>query len=299
MPSIKLNCPIDLDYTLNSGQVFRWKYVDGCWYGIVNHNVIKLKKSSNILEYDSHEKITNSFFFNYFRLNDPYDEILSSFSKDSFISQVISKRYGLYLISQDPWECLISFLCATNTNIPRIKRMIENLCKKFGTEIIFENKSFFSFPDMHSLSSADLNDLQQCNLGYRAKYIKNAALFLSERPSFFKNLFSMNYETAHKCLASNKSSEHMLGIGNKVADCILLFSFNKMESFPIDTRIFSTICDNYLELFDSDFSMKLLKNKSNQTQLSNSQYELVKNTMSTYFGPYSGYAQQFLYYRDS
>ena len=299
MPNIKLNCPIDLDYTLNSGQVFRWKYVDEYWYGIINNNVVKLKQLSNVLEYDSYEKINHRFFSDYFRLNDSYDKILSSISKDAFISRIISKRYGLHLISQNPWECLISFLCATNTNIPRIKHMIENLCQKFGNEIIFENKSFFSFPDLNSLLSADVHDLKKCNLGYRAKYIKNAAFFISERPDFLKNLSSINYEDAHKCLSSNQSGDHMLGIGNKVADCILLFSFNKMESFPIDTRIFATICNNYLNLFDSEFSAKLLHKRTNQTQLSNSQYKFIKNTMSHYFGSYSGYAQQFLYYRDS
>jgi len=145
---------------------------------------------------------------------------------------------GLRILEQDPFQCLISFIVSSNSNIQKIKNSLENITKKFGDKVEFENQEFFLFPEPKKLANATINDIKMCGVGYRTRFIKEAAKIIVKKEIDFEYLKKSNYQNAKEEICQ------IPGIGNKVADCILLFSLNKLESFPIDRwmiRIFRKI----------------------------------------------------------
>ena len=124
----RLESPFDLEYTLESGQVFRWEHRGEWWYGVVEGGVLKLKRDGESLTcVSSSDRVDSRFVANYFRLEEDPRPILASIMVDSTMSRAVQQFYGLRLVRQDPWECLASFVLATNSNIPRIKKMISNI----------------------------------------------------------------------------------------------------------------------------------------------------------------------------
>ena len=187
---------------------------------------------------------------------------------------------------QDPFQCMISFACSSNTNIPMIRRMLKNLCRRFGIKREIDEKKFFTFPTTKSLAKASINELCSCGIGYRAKTIKS----LTEKII----IGTLNIEELSRC-KYDEAKEKLLGIygiGNKLADCILLFSLEKTEAFPIDVWIARSIYSYYRSLLNQE-SFKL---DFKSTKLSPNKYNLLSKIMRQHFGKYAGYAQQYLYY---
>lgn len=282
MVKMKLNCKIfNLNQTLCCGQVFRWELgPDQWWQGVIEGYFVKIKQVEDELEFRISPKIINpsEFITRYFRLTDNLELIYKNISKDEYIREAIRNAHGLRLICQDPWECMISYMISQQNQIPKIKRSIEILCRKYGTYFTFDNHEFWAFPTPEQLSKANLGELQKgfdkggCALGYRAKYILSAALLVNNNCLDFswKDLEVMSYE-----LARNKLQESFCGIGPKVADCILLFSMDKLEAFPLDTWIRKIITNLYL------------KKKVNDNE--------IREFCLEYFGDFAGYAQEYLY----
>lgn len=254
---IRLSVPFHLDHTLNSGQVFRWKKVGDRWEGIVTGKKISLFQKNAVVECDC----DRNFLFSYFRLDDNLDEILSSLDKDEIIHPILMDLWGLRIIRQDPWECLISFIISAFNNVPRIKHIIETLSKTYGDP----SGSEFTFPSPHSLATASLGQLRACGLGYRDKFVQTTAQIIDSGFPL-QSLSSMNYRDAKKSLL------RFPGVGHKVADCVLLFSLEKLEAFPCDVNI--KTCIRHLYPHCSDI-----------------------NTFGRdYFGAYAGYANHYLYH---
>ena len=193
----------------------------------------------------------------------------------------LSQLQGLRLIRQDPWECLISFICATFANIPRIKGMIRRLCRAFGQEISNDDQTFYRFPSPRQLASASINQLLACNLGYRARYVKSAAAYVLQGRICLENLQSRPYHEAKQELL------RIQGVGHKVADCVLLFSLDKLEAFPVDRWIHRALRTYYRKYLTS---MPL-----NQRSLLPRHYKELSAFGRSYFGEYAGYAQEYLY----
>lgn len=266
--------PFSLDYSLDCGQVFRWSKVECGWSGVVGETVVRIAQNDRHLTFSLYPEIkSDSFVRHYFRLDDNLLQILDSINKDDFIASSIQKLHGLRLIRQDPWECLISFICATYTNIPRIKQMIENICKEFGERIEFEDCVYYGFPDRESLAEASIDELTKCGLGFRAKYVKGTSCMLCDGFDL-EGLKELGYEEARRHLMT------LPGVGLKVADCILLFSFDKLEVFPVDVRIHRIITQHYQVALGSP----------------STSYEHVRKFGQRYFGEYAGYAQEYLYH---
>ena len=160
---------IDLDASINSGQVFLWKKINSKWYGIDGNNVLVLDDNSGL---DMNEKKT----FNFFRLDDNFEKISYELKKDQIVRQAIELNPNLRLLRQDPFQCYISFIASSNSNIPNIKLRLNNLCKKFGQKITIDNVDFFLFPEPNVLAKASIKDIKKCGLGYRSKSVKNASL---------------------------------------------------------------------------------------------------------------------------
>lgn len=274
--------PFNLEYTLQCGQSFRWTKRDGWWYGVIGKKVVKLKQVSAGLRLEGTDEKT---IRTYLRLDDDLPRILSMLSKDKYMRKVIRKLYGLRLLRQDPWECLISFMCAINTNVPAIKRMIFNLSRRFGEKIAFDRNTFYTFPNPYALANADVTELKRCKLGFRAEHVLETARLISAGEFDLEALRQMNYENAKDRLMA------LPGVGPKVADCVLLFSLDKLEAFPVDVWIKRIILTHYSSCFENQFVQRVLKKKS----LMLAEYDKINSFGREYFGEYAGYAQQYLY----
>ena len=283
--NIRLDMPFHLDYTLSCGQVFRWEKVNGWWYGIVNENVLKVRQEGDNLVFRTYpEDKGKEFIEHYFRFDDDLLSIFRSINKDSEINKAIRALYGLRIVRQNAWECLISYVCATNASIPAIGNMIRNLGEKFGKEIVFDGKSFFTFPEVEKLASASVTKLQECKLGYRARYVLDIAMQLENNPNMLEELEKMNYADLRHNLLS------LPGVGPKVADCVSLFSFGKLEAFPIDVWVRRVMYRMYLRK-----EIPRGKNVKEKT-LTASEYTKLSSFARDYFGNFAGYAQEYLFF---
>jgi N-glycosylase/DNA lyase len=293
------------EISINSGQMFLWEKYEKSWYGIYGEYVLKLtdyrshtlvKKNENGNASENDEIKFSSFpLYPYwekqvFRLDDDIDEIFSSFSNDALVSELIRNYPGLRLMRQQPYQCMVSFACASNTNISRIRRMLRNLCERFGNEMIVDDKRFFTFPSAERLNRASNDELRLCGLGYRTKAVKAVAeAIVNDRPNI-TSLLRLPYEDAKNELLK------IHGIGDKVADCILLFSLDKLEAFPIDIWMARALYLNYRWLFNNSNKKFDNNRKLSYEKITAHDYRILSRYARDYFGKYGGYAQQYLYY---
>ena len=264
---------INIDSTINSGQVFLWDKIDGIWYGVNGLEIFRVEQ--NPFDITSSQKKDTDFF----RQDDKMKKILNEISKDSLVRSAVKHFPGLRLLRQDPFQCYISFICSSNSSIQNIKQMLKRLCQKFGKKTEFDGHEFFTFPEVEKIANANLKDLLSCGLGFRAKYVKKAAIAVNSGVIEFNFLKKSDYNSAKQEL------KEIYGIGNKVADCILLFSLEKLEAFPID-RWIQLILQKYYSKKFSGLVEKSLTEKN---------YERIHEKIREYFGPYAGYSQQFLF----
>ncbi len=263
---------VNIDYSINSGQVFLWEKNGDTWYGINGNDVLAINE--NPMQINSYSQNSIDFF----REKDDLQEIILSITKDKVVRKAVKQFPGLRLLRQHPFQCYISFIVSSNSNIQRIKQILYRLCKKFGKKIIFQEKEFYLFPEPENLANASKNDLLNCGLGYRVRAVKEAALNVNNRQIDFDFLKKTNYQNAKDILLQ------VYGIGNKVADCILLFSLEKLEAFPLDRWVLRILEKYYTKKFQ--FEGKSLTGKK---------YEQIHKQIVNYFGPYAGYSQQFLF----
>jgi len=279
--------PFNLDYTLTCGQAFRWKRHGDWWHGVVRETFFKIRQTGGLLQFQtSLENVGTAFVWSYFRLDDDLLRVYSRIVKDRHVREAVDKFRGLRLMRQDPWECLISYICATNKNIPAIKNMIENMCTHFGKRITVDGEEVHTFPEPQDLAEASIKELRLCKLGFRAERVKKTSKLVDDGNLDLEALRKMPYEKAKKELTG------VPGVGPKVADCVLLFSLNKLEAFPIDVWMKRTIFAFYREHFERSFVEKITAKKS----LSPREYEIISSFGRKYFGEYVGYAQEYLFH---
>jgi N-glycosylase/DNA lyase len=277
--------PFNLDATLCCGQTFRWDKQGQWWYGVVMGKAFKIRQTSSELEFENADA---DFVKDYFGLRDDLPRILLQIGKDKQINGAIEMLRGLRILRQDPWECLISYICATYKNIAAIKGMLLNLSKKFGDKTTLNGYDFYTFPTLENLAKASASELAKCGLGYRAKYVHETARIVQENGFDLERLKRMPYEKAKAQLLD------LPGVGLKVADCILLFSLDKLEAFPVDVWIRRVILRHYSDFFPSEFITKM----SNKKSLTDREYEKLNLFGTQYFGKYAGYAQEYLYHHE-
>ena len=262
---------INLENTINSGQVFLWTKQKEFWYGINGQDILKINNLGKITSYSNKK-------YDFFRNTDDMKEIIKSISKDKTTKIAVKKYLGLRLVRQDPFQCFISFIVSSNSNIQKIKSSLEKISIKFGKKIQFDNKEFYMFPEPKKIANATIQEIQNCGVGYRAKFIIDAAKMVESRQIDFDQLKKSNYQNAKETILT------VPGIGNKVADCILLFSLDKLEAFPLDRWMIRILKKYYLGKFE-------LETKS----ITEKQYNTLHEKIVKHFGPYAGYAQQFLF----
>lgn len=282
------NNQLNIYSTINSGQYFLWENRQNIWYGIYEDTVLKispiLENNRIRYEYDSFPKIED-WEQSVFRLDDNYDQIINEISKKDLTIEKITKQYrGLRIMRQKPIQCIISFLCSSNNNIPRIRLMLRNLSRVFGKTIEWKGDTFHTFPTLAGISSASQAELLQCGLGYRAVYIQNTVKSILNQDVDMKIIEKANYTESKLELMK------LCGVGEKIADCILLFSLDKLDAFPIDTWIVKLLQEYLNNILVASPDVKI------NSKLSPNQYKVISKKIRDHYGKYSGYAQQFLYY---
>lgn len=287
--------PFNLEYTLQSGQVFRWDNRGQWWYGVVSGGVLKVRQEGETLRCGSSEEhLDSAFVRNYFRLDEDLEGVYASIARDEIMTRAVEKFYGMRLIRQERWECLASFVLATNSNIPSIRRMIANLCSNFGAPLDFDGISFRTFPRAERIAEASVAELEECGLGYRAPFMGRVARAVDEGKIDFSEVALASYLSAREVLLRRFFGEKLLlGVGPKVADCVLLFSCEKNEAFPIDVWIARAIARFYPQFLDASLTRRLSSKK--KVTLTRSEYESSSLSARAYFGRCAGYAQQYLY----
>jgi N-glycosylase/DNA lyase len=280
---MRLDVPFDLDFSLCCGQIFRCRKIGDWWYGVAAESIFKIRQCGDLLEFYG---VDEEFVRHYFGLNDDLEKIANCVGKDNYIKVALHKFEGLRIVRQVPWECLISFICATYKSIPAIEQMLNKLSIKFGEKKSFDGMDFYVFPTVRNLAYASEKGLRECGLGYRAKYVKATAKKIHEEKIKLDDLRSLPYIEARKCL------EEFPGVGLKVADCVLLFSLEKLEAFPVDVWVKRIILKHY----SSQLPAELVKRLSSHDSLTKGEYEKVNSFGRNYFGQYAGYAQEYLFH---
>ncbi len=270
----------DLEHIFDCGQCFRWDreedgsytgvvlfYFNDCWNNVASN--IKLVGNEAIIE--ATKEIPLEVWENYFDLNVDYAEIKCKLkAKDDKIEEAINSGQGIRILNQDKWEILISFLISQNNNIPRIKGCIQALSKTFGEPLgKFHGKERYGFPLPETLAKLTVEDLGECKLGYRASYIIESSKQVVEMG--LEEFFCIEELDEAEAFGKIKS---LKGVGPKVAHCILLFSYKKRKSFPIDVWMKKVMADIYGI------------NKEKEIEI----YAREK------FGCHGGIAQQYLFY---
>jgi len=279
--------PFSLEHTLGCGQLFRWEKLGDWWYGVVADRVVKIKQSGERLIFQVFPETPNQGFVeSYLRLDDDLPSILSQISKDEHMRKAINLFCGLRLSRQEPWECLISYICATYKSIPAIKKMVNSISKQFGEKLTFDGYDFYTFPKPSDLAQACPKEMRSCGLGFRAERALETARLVDSGELSLESLRSMDYGAARRELLG------LPGVGPKVADCILLFSLEKLEAFPIDVWMKRAATTLYASHFDSSF----IKRVASKSSLTPKEYGIIGSFGREYFGRYAGYAQEYLFH---
>lgn len=226
----------DVGLCLDCGQAFRWeKSTDGIWQGIAMGKFLRLSQSDNrITLFNTTEDEYKTIWRRYFDLDRDYDNIIKAYDDESLL--VACKTYpGIRILKQDEWEALCSFIISANNNIPRIKGIIGRLCEQFGEKI----DGGYTFPTAEKLSTLTAEDLAPIRSGFRAKYIIDAAQKISSGEVDIEQVKALPFEEAKAQLLKIK------GVGEKVAQCTLLYGFGRVEAFPRDVWVNRIVAELY------------------------------------------------------
>ena len=263
---------INIRETINSGQIFLWENYGNEWFVLDGNDIIMGKQTP--FEVITFSKIAKNFF----REDDNYEKILKDITKDKIVKKATNRYPGLRITRQDPFQCCISFIVSSNSNIPNIRMRLQKLCRKFGKKVRFQKRDFVLFPEPKRLARATLQELKECKLGYRSKYVLDTSQAIASGEVDLDELKKMKYEQAREVLLK------LPGIGDKVADCVMLFSLEKLDSFPLDTWM--------LKILQKYYSNNICIDKKS---ISKKRYEDIHQNVLEHFGKYAGYSQQFLY----
>ncbi len=221
--------PFNLRETLNCGQCFRFEEMaDGVFCGVVKNKVVKVQEAEEkIIFYNTTKEEYDRLLCDYFDLKRDYNAINNSITGNELLTKIIESEKGIRILKQDPFEALISFIISANNNIPRIKGIVERLCENFGEKI----DGGYTFPTAAVLSTKTPEELSVLRAGFRAKYIIDAAKKVHFGEVVLEEIYDMPLDIAREKLKT------ILGVGDKVADCTLLFGFQKLDAFPKDVWI--------------------------------------------------------------
>lgn len=264
----------NIEQTLECGQCFHFDKIAELEYVVISSGkLLHLKQKGKTLTFfNTIQDEVIDFWMNYFDLNRNYGEIKSFLlMNESVLHDAINEKYGVRILNQNFYEMIISFIISQNKNITHIKQIIKGLSLNYG-ECLGEvnGKLYYAFPSMKKLSELSEEDFRQCKTGFRAPYLVDAIAHIINGNLLAEELINMPIALAREKLLKVK------GVGNKIANCVLLFGLGYREAFPVDVWIKRVMEDIYFK---------------QETPI-----EEIQKLADTRFGKYGGYAQQYLFY---
>lgn len=264
----------DAKHIFECGQCFRWaREEDGSYTGVAFNRVLNVRsdyeKEIVVLDNTSLKEF-QEIWFDYFDLERDYGAIKKKLSEDPVLDMAIKYGRGIRILKQEPWELLISYIISANNSIPNISRSIGLLSEMYGKKIYYKGKAFYTFPAPEELLNAGIEGISLCRAGFRCKYILQAARMVYSGETRLEEIAGMDIDIARKELMK------VPGVGPKVADCIMLFSMQKYNAYPVDVWV-----KRVTEYF---FLGRAVKLKEIQ------QFAVEK------FGDMAGFAQEYLFY---
>lgn len=261
----------NLKQIFDCGQCFRWDAFKDGYIGIAYGKPLYITQNgAKVTLHGATAADWQNVWRRYFDADRDYSEIIGTLSKDSVIRRASDFGSGIRILNQEPFECLISFIISASNNIPRIKKIIGALCENFGNRIDYMGKAYYTFPAPERIAELDLSELSVIKAGFRDKYILNASRAVCTGQIDLDALKTSSADYAKSQLLK------LTGVGDKVADCVMLFSLDKHERFPVDVWIKRITEHCY---FDCE------QNK-----------ETISAFAEEKFGSIGGYAQQYLFY---
>ena len=262
------------------GQCFRWNVQEeGSYTGIFGKNVLNVKQEptgkvmiTGICDGDIKEVCRK-----YFDLDRDYEAIKEKLANiDEYMKESIKYGEGIRILNQDLWETIISFIISANNNIPRIKGIIERISQKYGNEIEWNGKKYYTFPTYEQLKDVTVQEYRNLGLGFRdIRLYETTQMILNKEVDLEKLKNNPNTQEVRNELL------RLSGVGPKVADCILLFSdLKRFDVFPIDVWVRRVMNDLYIK---EDDETKVSKVK-------------IEKLAEEKFGDLKGLAQQYLFY---
>lgn len=266
LPSIPAR-DFDLGLTLNCGQVFHWQKRGTGWVGMIGAEACYAEQRGEelLVTRGMEEKAAR-----YFALDHQLGEIVGSFPRDAAMDAAVAACRGMRVIRQPAWECVATFITSAQKAVPHITQISHALRRKFGRPVMWEGETLYAYPEPAALAGLEEEELRACALGYRAKNLLRTAQMVAGGEFDLEAVSAMDDESARAELC------RLAGVGVKVANCALLFTYERLASVPIDVWIARVLRESYR------------KRRSSPAAL--------REFAARYFGPYAGYAQQYLFH---
>ena len=259
----------DLNSSITSGEFFRYEIFDDSYIIILSDRVIKVKQEGSYLYVESNNEVNlKEIVVDFFSLNIDYNKINKEIlNMDNSIKDIIDKSHGFRMQKMPKFETLISYMISINNSVPNIKKCVDNISNKYGKKVIFNKKEYSLFPSVIELKDITEEELREMKLGFRAKYVKEIIDKINNNEFDLNKIDSMSTTDAFEYLMNEK------GIGLKVASCILLFAYQRYDSYPIDVWV-----------------KKIIKERYNIEDIIE-----IKKYMDIKFGKYSGIVIQYMF----
>ena len=252
----------DLERIFECGQCFRWNADEsGVYTGVAMGKAARIRSEGGDVYITGTMEDFESVWRDYFDLDRDYETIRKKVCIDDFMTRASSFGAGIRILRQDKWEALCSFIISQCNNIPRIKKIVETLCREFGQSVELEGQTYYTFPSAKTVAALTVEELAPLRCGYRAPYIIGAAKAVAGGELDLEAIAAGKPEDALKTLKT------LNGVGDKVANCAVLFGLQMLDAFPIDVWIKKVLATQYGRDFDPSV-----------------------------FSPYAGIAQQYMFY---
>ena len=261
---------LSLDLTLQSGQAFHWVREGEGWLGAVDQRAAYVEMRGEALW---SEAGAASAVADYFALDHPLEQIERSFPADTAMQEALHFCRGMRILRQPRWEALATFITSSMKQVAHIAQISHTLRQRFGTPARLGGRLVYAYPTPAALASLEEVDLRACALGYRAKNLLASARLIAEGKVNLEAVAALSDEAARREL------ERLPGVGEKVANCALLFGFERLSSFPVDVWIERVLREKYFP------------KRKNVTAA------VLRTFCAKAFGPYGGYAQQYLFHQ--
>jgi N-glycosylase/DNA lyase len=264
----------NLGATLCSGQAFRWRTDGQGWTGVIGSHFVRLRGDEFSIAVETAEPVSDwGWLKHYLQLDLDIAQVLQTFPDDEPMRAAVSGCRGLRLLRQEPWECLASFILSSTKQIVQIQQIVELLCERFGEALPGLPGSIpaRAFPTASRIARTGEAELRACKMGFRAAYLLGTASRVASGQFDLAKVSGLPVDIARAELMN------LPGVGRKIADCVLLFAYGFASAFPVDVWVMKALRQLY-------FPRRRVS------------IERMHRFAATHFGPWAGYAQQYLFH---